>query len=94
MPPTGESAYFRARHPNSWWWTPDTDFLAALLCAIQGGNWQRGGGKGPQPEQLKRPRDDTAPDTTGQLPTTEQLTNQREAMRAELARRRAHKRGA
>src|SRR5262249_53391868 len=22
LPASGESAYFRARHPNSWWWTP------------------------------------------------------------------------
>jgi len=27
------------------------------LCAVQGGNWQRGGGKGRQPEQITRPSD-------------------------------------
>jgi hypothetical protein len=92
LPPTADSAYFRALHPKSWWWTPQTDFLAEILAAVQGGNWQRGGGKGPQPQPVKRPADDTKPEPA--LPTTEQLTSQREALRAELARRRAHKRGA
>jgi len=86
LPPTEASAYFRARHPNSWWWTPDTDFLAAILCAVQGGNWQRGGGKGAQPAPVKRPSDKPLPVTSGA-----ELTARRAAMDAELARRAAAK---
>lgn len=55
LPPSGTSAYFRARFPNSWWWTPDHDFLALVLVTLQGANWQRGGGKGDKPKQIKRP---------------------------------------
>jgi len=92
LPPTADSAYFRALHPKSWWWTPQTDFLAEILAAVQGGNWQRGGGKGPQPQPAKRPDEDDKP--TPALPSADELTLQRDALRAELARRRAHKRGA
>jgi hypothetical protein len=92
LPPTADSAYFRALHPKSWWWTPQTDFLAEILAAVQGGNWQRGGGKGPQPQPVKRPDQDDKP--TPALPSADELTLQRDALRAELARRRAHKRGA
>ena len=84
LPPTGESAYFRARHPNSWWWSADTDFLSAILCAVEGGNWQRGGGKGKQPSLVKRPSDKPLPVTSGA-----ELTMRRAAMDAELARRAA-----
>jgi hypothetical protein len=86
LPPSGESAYFRARHPRSWWWTPDTDFLAAILCAVQGGNWQRGGGKGRQPEQITRPSD-----TPPAVRSGAELNARRAAMDAELARRAAAK---
>jgi hypothetical protein len=86
LPPTAQSAYFRARHPGSWWWTPDTDFFAAILAAIQAGNWQRGGGKGPQPEPIKRPSDDQP-----KVPDVNELEAQRNALRAELARRRARR---
>lgn len=55
LPPSGDSALFRAQHPRTWWWTPMFDFLAAILLGLQQGNWQRGGGKGPKPEPVKRP---------------------------------------
>lgn len=87
LPPTEASAYFRARHPNSWWWTPETDFLAAILCAIQGGNWQRSGGKGRQPEPVKRPSDKPI-----LVHSAAELAARRAAMDAELARRAEAKR--
>jgi hypothetical protein len=52
-----ESALFKARHPQSYWWTPQFDFMAAMICAIQWGNWQRGGGKGDKPKPIERPID-------------------------------------
>jgi hypothetical protein len=57
LPPSKESAFFRSQHPESWWWTPELDFLGALLTAMQWGNWQRGGGKGDKPKPVKRPVD-------------------------------------
>lgn len=57
LPPTGESALYRVQFPKSWWWTPDHDFFAALLASLQWANWQRGGGKGPKPEPVKRPKE-------------------------------------
>jgi hypothetical protein len=60
--------------------------LAAILCAVQGGNWQRGGGKGRQPELVKRPSDAPLAVHTGA-----ELTARRAAMDAELARRAALK---
>lgn len=57
LPPSGDSALYRALYPKSWWWTPVFDFLAAILNALQWGNWQRGGGKGDKPKPIKRPKD-------------------------------------
>lgn len=57
LPPTPDSALYRARHPNSWWWTPEIDFLSAILVTVQGANWQRGGGRGAQPKRVERPTD-------------------------------------
>jgi len=57
LPPSGDSALFRAQHPKSWWWTPDIEFTAAVLTATQWGNWQRGGGRGDKPKPVKRPRE-------------------------------------
>jgi len=50
LPPTSASAFYRKTHPQSWWWTPELDFLGAVLTATQWGNWQRGGGKGDKPK--------------------------------------------
>lgn len=47
---------FRAQNPKSWWWTAETDFLAAILHTLQLANWQRAG-RGPQPKPIKRPED-------------------------------------
>lgn len=89
LPPTPDSALFRAKHPNSWWWTPTHDFLAAVLVAVQSGNWQRGGGKGRQPEPVRRPTDNEGPAV--QIPdelTPDVLAAAKQAMRDELQRRR------
>jgi hypothetical protein len=77
---------FRAQHPQSWWWTPQTDFLALILQAVQGGNWQRGGGKGRPPEAVKRPSD-----RRESIRTSDELKARRAAMDAELKRRRQRK---
>ena len=71
LPPTGESAYFRARFPRSWWWTPEMDFLSSTLLAVQAGNWQRSGGKGDKPKRVGRPNENKklrdAPRTAAEL---------------------------
>lgn len=71
LPPTGDSAVFRSEHPKSWWWTPELDFLASQLFALQIANWQRAGGKGAKPQPVKRPKDppklDRAPKSPDEL---------------------------
>ena len=57
LPPTGESAWYRARRPRSWWVTPELEVLAGVLHATQSGNWQRGGGKGSQPQPISFPKE-------------------------------------
>jgi hypothetical protein len=39
LPPSHDSALYRVRHPQSWWWTPEIEFLGAVMTAIQWGNW-------------------------------------------------------
>lgn len=46
-------------------WDANTYLLAHVADLIAGGNWQRGGGKGPKPKPLQRPkaeRVDATPD--------------------------------
>jgi len=57
MPPDGSSAYYRSRKPNSWWVSPDSQLLAAILYAAEGANWQRGGCQGNAPKPVKFPED-------------------------------------
>jgi hypothetical protein len=57
MPPTGDSAYYRARKPNSWWVTPDLQILGGVLYALEAANWQRGGCQGNAPKPIKFPVD-------------------------------------
>lgn len=56
LPATPESAYFRVRHPTDYWYGITEQFSAAILHAIQSGNWQRGGGKGTRPQIYEPPR--------------------------------------
>lgn len=57
LPPTGDSALYRARKPNSWWVTAELQFLSAILYAVEGANWQRGGGQGNAPKPFEFPKD-------------------------------------
>lgn len=57
MPPVPESAYYRSRKPRSWWVTPQVQVLAGILYAVEGANWQRGGGQGKPPKPMKLPED-------------------------------------
>ena len=58
LPPDGTSAYFRARHPESWWWRPEFDFFSEILLAAQVANWQRAdpARRGAVPKPAKRPK--------------------------------------
>lgn len=49
------SALARSIHGQRATWSQDTYLLADIFDAIQGGNWQRGLGKGPKPKPFPRP---------------------------------------
>jgi len=86
LPPTPDSAFYRVNHPQSWWWTPEIDFLGAVLTAIQWGNWQRGGGKGDKPQSVKRPPDKPKAEP-GSVPTSkEDLKARKEAFKQSMER--------
>lgn len=87
LPPTGESALYRNRHPQSWWWTPEIDFIGAVLTAIQWGNWQRGGGRGDKPRQVQRPLDKPKAAENAVPKTAEELAARKAAMKADMERR-------
>ena len=57
LPPVPETAFYRARYPESWNWSVNTELAALMLYALQGANWQRAGGEGPKPELITRPVD-------------------------------------
>jgi hypothetical protein len=42
-------------HPEHARWSDDTYLLADAVDLLQGGNWQRGGGKGSRPKPVRRP---------------------------------------
>jgi hypothetical protein len=79
-----DSALYRAKHPASWWWTPDIDFLGAIVTAIQWGNWQRGGGKGDKPRNIERPID--RPKTAAGPITAEELAARKKALMDSMER--------
>lgn len=79
MCPSGESAYYRSRKPNSWWVTPELQMLAGVLYAVEGANWQRGGCQGSGPKPVKFPEDKEVP-----IKTSDELA----ARKAEIRRRR------
>jgi hypothetical protein len=86
LPPTPGSAFYRKTHPQSWWWTPEIDFLGAVLAAVQWGNWQRGGGKGDKPKQLKRPVDKPTA-APGASPTSaKELKSRKEKLKSTMER--------
>ena len=49
------SAIARCELGESAFWTVDTHLLAGVLDALNGANFQRGGGKGKRPEPVPRP---------------------------------------
>lgn len=59
------------------------DFLSAILVTVQTANWQRGGGKGPQPQPVQRPKE--RPKITM---TSDELAARKKAHADELERRR------
>jgi hypothetical protein len=87
--PDGDSAFYRARYPNSWWWTPQIDFLAGILYAGQVANWQRGGGKGSRPKQPKRPKDRSMSARKHDPQNASELAARKQKLEDELAKRRA-----
>jgi hypothetical protein len=84
LPPSVDSAYFRARKPNSWWKMPEHDLLAGILFAGEGANWQRGGCKGDKPKPVKFPEDRDV-----KVRDQADLADKRQAQSAHLKRRRA-----
>jgi hypothetical protein len=86
LPPSQDCALYRVQHPQSWWWTPEIDFLGAVMTAIQWGNWQRGGGKGDKPQPVKRPVDKPKP-TPGAVPASSaELQTRKEALKQSIER--------
>jgi hypothetical protein len=79
-----ESALFRQRHPQSYWWTADHDFFAALIAAVQWGNWQRGGGKGDKPKVIERPVD--KPKTVAGPKSAAELHARKQALKQTMER--------
>lgn len=85
LPPTGDSAYFRAIRPRSWWVTPEYVALKENTFAVELGNWQRGGGqKGGKPRPPEIPSD-----TDVQSISAEEMRDRRSAQKSHLARARA-----
>lgn len=79
-----ESAYFRSRHPNSWWYTPEVAVAERIQYVLECANWQRSGGQGEKPRPPKPPTD--------QKPTIgsrDELEARRKHQREHLAKRRA-----
>lgn len=51
------SALLRHLKPAESGWDTNSYLLAAAVDALNGANWQRGGGKGKRPEPVPRPND-------------------------------------
>lgn len=85
LPPTGDSAYYRALKPRSWWVTPEYVATKENTYAVELGNWQRGGGqKGGKPKPPEIPTDSDV-----QSISAEEMRERRQAQRAHLAKARA-----
>lgn len=86
LPPTGDSALWRARKPQSWWVTPEYVAIRNLQYVGELANWQRGGGKkaGAAPKPPKFPEDKEITVKSG-----DELLEKRRAQAEHLKRRRA-----
>lgn len=51
------SAFYRARHPKSWWYTPEVAVMEKIAYLLACANWQRSGGKGERPKPPTPPVD-------------------------------------
>ena len=60
--------------------------MSAILHALQGANWQRGGGKTDPPQPVKRPVE--AGEDTGEINTADELAARKKMFYDELERRR------
>jgi len=60
--PTSSQLYQAVHGPQ---WSPELHMLANIFDTLASGNWQRGGGKGPRPKPVKRPRVDKNVQTFG-----------------------------
>lgn len=90
LPPSADSALYREQYPLSWWWTPQYDFMAAVLSSIQWGNWQRGGGRGDKPSVIKRPVEKPKR-ADGAVPkTSEELAARKNALKRKIERTVTH----
>lgn len=58
------SAIARYELGESAFWTVDTHLLAGVLDALNGANFQRGGGKGKRPEPVPRPGENATSEPT------------------------------
>lgn len=81
-----DSALSRMKFPETWWRTIEVELLNSQLTAIRGGNWQRGGGQGQQPESVLGPWP-TSQDKAEAAPVKPKMTPTE--IRDELAKRRA-----
>jgi len=79
-----DSALFRARNPKSWWWTPEHDFLGAIVTSLQWANWQRGGGKGDKPRPIKRPQEKVRSRVKIDPQSADELAAKRERLKRQL----------
>ena len=50
-----DSAVSRLKFPETWWRTIEVDLAALQVDALRGGNWQRGGGQGQNPDPILGP---------------------------------------
>jgi len=91
LKPSGDSAFFRARYPKSWWWSPEVDFAAGILFSTQVANWQRGGGKGSKPKVAKKPKDRSLDARRSDPSSAADLAERKRLMEDELAARRARR---
>lgn len=86
LPPTADSALWRARKPNSWWVTAETHMLNNSMYALQVANRQRAG-RGSWPKLHKLPEDKEI-----RVKSADELADKRAHQSAHLKRRRAQKR--
>ena len=83
-----DSAYYRARNPQSWPWDANTEFLSAILYVLQWANFQRAGGQGEKPRMIKRPDSDRLASSKISLDERRRMQDAEIARRAEQAKRR------